>query len=97
MPSTSPPRAAWARTASMIGGAAGDRAAAQIVAIAEAARQHDEVGARGQFGVGVPDDRRLAAGRQLQRARHVAFAIGAGKDDDGGASWDVSLTISSTR
>ena len=55
MPSTSPPRAAWARTAFMIAARAGDRAAAQIVAVREAARQHDEIGRRRQFAVVVPD------------------------------------------
>ena len=39
-------------------GARGDRAAAQIVAVGEAARQDDEIRPRRQLALGVPDDRR---------------------------------------
>ena len=61
-----------------------DGAAAQIIAVGKAARNDDEVGAGRQLAVGMPNHRRLAAGYQLERARHVALAIDAGKDDDGG-------------
>ena len=61
-----------------------DRAAAQIIAVGEPARDHDEVGAGGQLRVGVPDHRWLHARHELERARHVALAIDAGKDEDGG-------------
>src|SRR5262249_39174740 len=50
----------------------------------EAARHHHEVGARRQGGVGMPDHGRLAPADELERARHVALAIDAGKDHDGG-------------
>ncbi len=61
-----------------------DRAAAQIIAIGEAAGHHDEIGSLRQRGLGMPDHRRLVARGELQRARHVALAIDAGKDEDGG-------------
>ncbi len=57
--------------------------AAQIVAIGEAARQHDQVQARRQLGVLVPDHRDLGAGGALDRHLAVAVAVGAGEDDDG--------------
>lgn len=60
-----------------------DRATAQIVAIGEAARHHHEVGAFRQRGLRVPHHCGLVAGGELQRARHVAFAVDAGKDEDG--------------
>ena len=56
-----------------------DRAAAQIVAIGEAAGQHDEIDAARQFAFGVPDDRGLVPARLPQSARGVAFAIEPGK------------------
>ena len=56
-------------------------AAAQVVAVGEAARHHDQVGLR-EVAVAVPDHLRLAAGDQLDRLRDVAFAIGAGEDQD---------------
>src|SRR5207245_11377547 len=62
----------------------GDGPAAQIIDREEAAWHHHEVGARRQRGVGMPDHGRLAAADKLERARHVALAIDAGKDDDGG-------------
>ena len=61
-----------------------DRAAAEIVAIGEAPRQDHEVGALRQVGIGVPDDRRRVARDLFERAGGVLFAIGAGKEDDGG-------------
>ena len=64
--------------------AAGNRAAAQIVAVGKPARHDDEIGARRQRGVGMPHHRRLAAGNEFERARHVALAIDAGKNEDGG-------------
>ncbi len=64
--------------------ARGDGAAAEIIAVGKAAREHDEIGAFRQFVIGVPDHRRLLAGHEFQRARHVALAIDAGKDEDGG-------------
>ncbi len=56
-------------------------AAAQVVAVAEAAGQHHEVD-RLEVGVLVPDHDRLAAGRLAQRHLDVAVAVGAGEDDD---------------
>ena len=38
----------------------------------------------GSVGLGVPDHRRLAAGDEPQRARHVALAIDAGKNEHRG-------------
>ncbi len=64
--------------------AAGDGAAAQIIAITKAAGQRDEVDAIGQLVVVVPEHRGFLAGGLLQRPGHVALAIGAGKYDDGG-------------
>ena len=61
-----------------------DRPAAQIVAIGEAAGQDDEVDAVGQIRLGVPDDGGGVAGEVAERAGGVAFAIGAGEEDDGG-------------
>ena len=60
----------------------GDRAAAQIIAVGESARQDDQIQARRQFVFGMPDDSRLGAGGLPKRARDVAFAINAGKQDD---------------
>ena len=58
------------------------RAATQVVAIGEAAGQHDQIGRR-KLGVAMPDDRRLLAAGALQRGADVVLAIGAGEDDDG--------------
>ena len=60
-----------------------DSAAAQIIAIGEAAGHHHEVGAFWQRGLGVPDHCGLVAGGQFQRSRHVALAVDAGEDEDG--------------
>jgi len=61
-----------------------DRAAAQIVAIGEAARQHDGVAVpAGNSSLGVPHHRGLAARNQLSRARHIALRS-IREDDDGG-------------
>ena len=51
----------------------GDRAAAQIVAVGESARQDDEIEAGRKFVFGVPDDCRLNARRLAKGARDVAF------------------------
>ncbi len=59
-------------------------AAAQIVAVTEAARQDDEIGSRRQFVIVMPQHLRSAANGLRKRARHVAFAIGPRKNDDGG-------------
>ena len=64
-------------------GATGNRAAAQIVAIGKAARQHDEVGPGRQLVVAMPDMRDAGAGL-LQSLGDVAIAVGARKGDDGG-------------
>src|SRR5262249_16603625 len=61
------------------------RAEEKMVAKEKAAGHHPEVGARRQGGVGMPDHGRLAAADELERARHVALAIDAGKDHDGGS------------
>ena len=63
--------------------ARGNRAAAQIVAVGKSAGHHHEIGALGQRGLGMPDHRGLLARSELQRARHVALAIDAGKDENG--------------
>ena len=62
----------------------GHRAAAQVVAIAEPARQHDQVGASRQRGFAVEQHHGLAPRRMFQRDRHVALAVRARKDDDDG-------------
>ena len=62
----------------------GNGAAAQIVAIGEAAGHHHEIGSLGQRGLGVPDHRGLVARSEPERARHVALAVDSGKDEDGG-------------
>ena len=64
--------------------ARGNGAAAQIIAVGKSAGHHHEIGALGQRGLGMPDHRGFMPGRELQRARHVALAIDAGKDEDGG-------------
>jgi hypothetical protein len=37
----------------------------------------------------MPDHRRFAAAGEAERARHVAFAIDAGKDDDRRLHWSA--------
>ena len=58
-------------------------AAAQIVAVGKAAGNDDQIDRR-QIGVAVPDLERRLAETALQRVEHVALAVGAGKNDDGG-------------
>src|SRR5262249_14880247 len=67
-----------------------DRAAAQIVAIGEAARNHHQVGAGRQRVLRMPDHRGRATGDDPERARHVALTIDAGEDDDGGLHHEPS-------
>ena len=57
---------------------AGDRAAAQVVAVREAAGQHDRVDAV-QVGVAVPERDRLAAGEPRRRARASPSSSEPGK------------------
>src|SRR5476649_2245041 len=57
----------------------GHRAAAEIIAVGEAARHHDEIGLL-EIAVAVPHHVGEAAGDELDRLRHVAFAIGAGEN-----------------
>src|SRR5262249_1665920 len=59
-----------------------DRAATQIIAVGEAARDDDEIGALRQLMLRVPYHRGLAAGDEPQRAGHVTLAIDAGEDED---------------
>ena len=59
-------------------------AAAEIVAVGKAAGHDNEVGAGRQFMLGVPDHVGLAARHKLERARHVALAVDAWKNEDGG-------------
>ncbi len=61
-----------------------DCATAQVIAIGEAAGHDHEIGTVRQRSIRVPDHRRIAARGELQRPRHVAFAIDAGKNEDGG-------------
>ena len=58
-------------------------AAAQIVAVGEAAGDHDQVGLF-EISVAMPDHLRLAAGDELDRLGDVALAVGAGEDEDSG-------------
>jgi hypothetical protein len=64
--------------------ARGNRPAAQIIAIGKSAGHHHEIGALGQRCLGVPHHRRFMARDEPQRARHVALAIDAGKDENSG-------------
>ena len=48
-----------------------------------AAWHDDEVGSLRQLGLRVPDHRRRGSRDEAQRPRHVAFAVDAGKDQDG--------------
>ncbi len=64
--------------------ARGDRPATKIVAVGEAPRDHHQVAACGKLFLGVPDHGRLNAGNEPNRARHVALAIDAGENEDGG-------------
>jgi len=59
-------------------------AAAQVVAIGEAARQDDQVQALRQGCLGVPDHVHGGPGGALHRDLAVPVAVGARKDDDGG-------------
>src|SRR5690606_22954652 len=59
------------------------RAAAQIVAVGEPARQHDQVEALGQFGLGVPDHLDLFASGTFDGDLAVAIAVGTGENNDG--------------
>ena len=63
--------------------AAGDGAAAQVVAVGKAAGQQDEVGARRQAMRAVPHHTGVDAGG-AQGSERVALAVGAGEEDDGG-------------
>jgi hypothetical protein len=74
-----------AATTACITGLRGHGAAAQIVAIGEAAGQGDEIEAFGQGGVAVPHAMNLAAADVLDCHRHVAVAVRAGEGDDGSA------------
>mgnify|MGYP000949365318 CR=1 FL=1 len=56
--------------------------AAQVVAVRETARQHDEVGGR-HAGLPVPHHARRPAEHGVQRHLHVAVAVVSGKYDDG--------------
>ena len=66
------------------GGARRDGAAAQVIAIGEAAGQEHEVGAGRQARFGMPDEVRLASGHEPQGPRDVALAIDPGEQDDRG-------------
>ncbi len=70
----------------------GHGAAAQIVAVGKAARQHDEVGG-GHGRIAVPDHLHREPGDALQRDLDVAVAVGAGEDDDGGAQHLGSVLV----
>ena len=70
-------------TDSMTGREAGDRAAAQVVAVGEAAGQDHRVDAV-QVGVGVPERDRLGAG-DADRAQRVAVVEAAREGDDADA------------
>jgi len=59
------------------------RAATQIIAVGKAAGNNDQIEVR-QFGVAVPDFERRFAGQALKCVEYVLFAVGAGKNDDGG-------------
>jgi hypothetical protein len=63
--------------------ARGDGAAAQIVAIGEAARDHNEIKAFRQGAFAMPNHGRGMAGDTLNRHRSIAVAIGAGVNNDG--------------
>ncbi len=56
-------------------------AAAQIVAVGEAAGYHDQVGL-GEIAVPVPHHLRPPPGDQLDRLGDIAFAIGAGENQN---------------
>ena len=60
----------------------GHRPAAQVVAIREAARQHDHIG-RGDARITMPDHLRRETGDPLDRRFDVAIAVRTRKDDDG--------------
>ena len=62
---------------------------AQIVAIGKAAGNYIEIGF-GQGGFGVPDDGRRLAADLRQRGNHVAVAVEARKEDNGGGRHRMS-------
>src|ERR1043165_189678 len=80
----------------------GDRAAAQVIAIGEAAGQHDEVGACRKLAFAMPHHRGRAPRDELERPRHVALAIRSWEDDDGSfhdaaGSTGAATGVTSTR
>ncbi len=75
----------------------GDGAAAQIVAIGKSAGHHHEIGAFGQRRLGMPDHRGFMTRDEPQRARHVALAIDAGKDENSGFHVKFGASLSSSR
>jgi hypothetical protein len=65
------------------GGAGGDSAAAQVIAIGKPAGHDHQIGPFRQRGVGMPDHCRLLAGDEFERTRHIALAVDSGKDENG--------------
>ena len=72
------------------GAEAGDGAGAQVIAIAEAAGQHDDVGAL-QRGVAMPDEVGLGA-TLFRAAAGVLIAVAAGKPDHSDAHHQSAST-----
>src|SRR5438093_8582711 len=70
---------------------AGDGARSQVVAVREAARQHDAV-VGGEVALPVPDEVRLVPHHPGERVLAVAVAPGAGKDDDGEAHAETVIS-----
>ena len=83
MPSTATPALARSLTSRMHRGMGRDGAAAQVVAIGEAAGHDDEIDL-GQLAVPVPDHLGRLAHGMPKGGGDIMLAIGAGEDDDGG-------------
>ena len=80
------------------GGLGGHGAAAEVVPMGEAAGEDDEVEARGEGVLAVPEHQGLVARGAPEGEGHVALAVGAGEDDDGGLHGGcLSVEVSSAR
>ena len=82
MPSTSPPSFGEADDGGHDRREAGDRAAAEVVAVREPAGEDDGCRSGRKLGLGVPDARRVRA-EALERELGVAVVVRAREDDDG--------------
>ncbi len=74
-----------------------DGAATQVITVGKSAGYHHEIGALGQRCLGMPHHRGFMARDEPQRARHIALAIDAGKDENSGFHVKFGASLSSSR